>query len=86
MKLKRKQIPIVFKDDKKIIWHSYNWCPVLEACKKLNLETKRVCKNGWEESINKMIKVINPRLIFKRNYKKIRPKSRYCEEILILKK
>ncbi len=77
----RKEIPIIYQDKHKIVWHSYNWCPVLEACKSLDLDTAKVCKNGWEESIGKMAKMINPKISFSRNYTKIRPNSNYCEEM-----
>ncbi|MFH1508866.1 MAG: hypothetical protein ABIE68_01760 [bacterium] len=79
-----KEVPIVFEDDKKIVWRSYNWCPVLDACKDLNCDTKEVCKKGWEESVDAFVKIINPKLKFIRNYNKIRPHADYCEEMFVL--
>ena len=75
------EVPVVYEDDKKIIWHSYNWCPVLEACKRMFLDTREVCKKGWEQSVEEMAKRINPKIHFSRNYEKLRPHGEYCEEV-----
>ncbi|MFX0116601.1 MAG: hypothetical protein ACFFB3_18780 [Candidatus Hodarchaeota archaeon] len=83
--LKPKEIPIVKEDSRKIVWRSYNWCPVLEACKRGGFDTKEVCKKGWERSVQVLIEKINPNLRFSRNYSKIRPYTEFCEEIIELK-
>lgn len=80
-----KEVPVVYEDDKKIIWHSYNWCSVLEACKRLNIDTRKVCKEGWEEWVDEMAKMINSRLHFSRTYKTLRPHGEYCEEMFELR-
>jgi hypothetical protein len=80
LKIPPAEVPIIHEDEKKIIWRSYNWCPVLEACKKGGFDTRIVCKNGWEQSTQKFISNINPCLHFTRNYEKIRPYAPYCEE------
>jgi hypothetical protein len=74
------EVPIFHEDKNKIIWRSYNWCPVLEACKNGGFDTRVVCKNGWEQSTQEFISKINPYLKFSRNYEKIRPYAPYCEE------
>lgn len=38
------QIPIVKRDESKIVFHSGNFCPTLEACKILGLDTRYICK------------------------------------------
>lgn len=78
------EVPIIEKTDKKIVFHSKNFCPSLEACKILDLDTKLICKAIFEESTNEFIKMINPKLQFTRNYEKIRPYKDYCEEIITL--
>ena len=78
------KVPIIFENDTKIIWRSYNWCPVLEACEKGGFDTREVCKKGWEQSVQAFIENINPRLRFSRNYDKIRPYTSYCEEMIEL--
>jgi hypothetical protein len=59
---------------------SYNFCPYLEACKQLGLDTKVVCREIGEPSVQKICEMINPRLRFSRNYQNIRPYSDFCEE------
>ena len=66
--------------DKKIRIDSYNFCPYLEACKQLDLDTKYICKEIGESSLQKMVEVLDPRLRFSRNYENIRPRSEFCEE------
>lgn len=68
----------------KIQINSYNFCPYLEACKKLNMEIKFVCKEIGEHSIQEMIKFINPNLRFGRNYNHLRPNADFCEEYIEL--
>lgn len=84
LKLKPEEVPIVYEDNKKIVLHSYNFCPVLKACEKLGLDTRKVCKEAYEASVQEMISLINPKLRFSRNYDKIRPYSQYCEESIEL--
>lgn len=69
----------------KIKIKSYNFCPYLEACKRLGLDACFVCKEIGEPSIQKLCEVINPKLKFSRNYHKIRPNScGFCEEYIEL--
>ena len=68
-------------DDGKIRIESYNFCPYLEACKKLNLDTRFVCREIGEPSIQQMCDLVNPNLKFSRNYQSIRPHNcNFCEE------
>ena len=67
----------------KIRFNSYNFCPYLEACKQLDLDTRFVCKEIGEPSIQRMIQVIHPKLRFSRNYANIRPhNTAFCEEYM----
>lgn len=84
LKIDPSEVPIIYENDKKIVWRSFNWCPVLEACKKGGFDTREVCKRGWEQSVQKFIAKVNPKLIFSRNYDKIRPHTPYCEETIEL--
>ncbi|MFX1568577.1 MAG: deaminase [Promethearchaeota archaeon] len=84
LEINEEEIPIVKKTENKLVFHSKNFCPSLEACKILNLDTKIICKKIFEEPTNKFIKMINPKLEFARNYNFIRPYSKYCEEVIIL--
>ncbi len=82
--LNPKEAPTVYEDAKKIVWRSYNFCPVLEACRRLGMDTREVCRKAQEEPVQALISKTNPNLKFSRNYKKIRPYRGYCEEIIEL--
>jgi hypothetical protein len=54
---------------------------MLEACVRLGLDTRQVCREGTEESVQHLIVRLDPRLRFSRNYVDgIRPYAPYCEE------
>jgi tRNA(adenine34) deaminase len=78
------EAPIIRKTDKEIIFHSKNFCPTLEACKILGIDTRHVCKKINEISTDLLVKQIDNRLTFSRNYNKLRPYSEYCEEMISL--
>lgn len=70
----------------KIRIDSYNFCPYLEACKKLGLDIRIICYKINHDCFNKMVKMIHPRLVFYRNFNNTRPfNSDYCEEYIELK-
>ncbi|MHA2253194.1 MAG: hypothetical protein ACXAD7_22725 [Candidatus Kariarchaeaceae archaeon] len=74
------EVPIVEESDKRIVWRSYNDCPVIGACNRSGFDTREVCSKGYERSVDTLIKKINPKLQFFRNYEKIRPYTDFCEE------
>ena len=78
------ECPVVYKDARKIVFHSANFCPTLEACRILQLDTRHVCRLYSERSTDRLVKAIHPKLKFTRNYEKLRPYCRYCEEIIEL--
>lgn len=78
------EAPIVSRTDRSITFHSQNFCPTLEACKRLGLDTRHVCRRINEDSTNQLIRLIDPRLHFSRNYEKLRPYAPYCEELITL--
>jgi hypothetical protein len=84
MKLKPEEVPIIEKTDKRIVWRSYDFCPYLEAVKKLGMDTRVVCRHATHSPVQAMIEKINPKLLFSRNYVAIRPYAEYCEEIIEL--
>ncbi len=70
---------------RKIKIESYNFCPYLEACRHLDLDTRYVCKDIGEPSLQRIMEVINPNLSFSRNYANIRPYNiTFCEEYIEL--
>ena len=78
------QAPVVRCGKKHLIIHSSNYCPTLEACKLLGLDTRFICKHLTEKPTTDLIRQIHPKLRFTRNYEKLRPYSEYCEEMITL--
>lgn len=85
MKIAPEEVPVVEETEHKITWVSSNFCPILEACRRLGLDTRVVCKQGTEESVQDLVSQLNPNLVFSRNYKDLRPYGKYCEESFELK-
>ena len=78
-------IPVVYEDERTIIWRSANFCPTLEACRRLGLDTRIVCRAATEAAVQALIARLDTRLRFSRNYASgIRPHADYCEEQIAL--
>jgi hypothetical protein len=85
MRINPEHSKMVRVSPRKIKIESYNFCPYLEASRELDLETRFVCKDIGEPSIQRMMEVINPNLRFSRNYANIRPyNGAFCEEYVEL--
>lgn len=81
MGLDPREVPVVYEDERTIIWRSANFCPTLEACRRLGLDTRIVCRAATEGSAQALVARLDPRLRFSRNYETgIRPYADYCEE------
>jgi tRNA(Arg) A34 adenosine deaminase TadA len=78
------EAPVVERNKGRLVIHSKNFCPTLEACKILDLDTRVICKKLTEGPTNELLGRLNPKLRFKRNYGSIRPFTPYCEEMIIL--
>lgn len=78
------ELPVIHHSDNKIVFHSMNFCPTLEACRILGLDTRLVCRRMNENSTDALVKKIDRRLSFSRNYDKLRPYTPYCEETIQL--
>jgi tRNA(Arg) A34 adenosine deaminase TadA len=76
------EAPIIYKSTDTVIFHSKNFCPTLEACRILGLDTRHICRLLNENSTDTLLKQIDRRLCFSRNYEKIRPYAEYCEEMI----
>ena len=76
------EAPIVHKDERKVVFQPTNFCPTLEACKILDLDTRKVCSLYNEGSTDALIKQMDLKLKFARNYEKLRPYCHYCEEMI----
>jgi hypothetical protein len=84
MGIPAKDSKVVKINNNKIMIESRNFCPYLEACKILGLDTRYVCKVIVEPSIQKVCKAINSKLDFNRNYERLRPHIDFCEEYIEL--
>lgn len=78
--VQEEQAPVVRRNESEIVFHSMNSCPTLEACKVLGLDTRRVCRLYNEKATDVLVRQIDPRLRFSRNYERIRPYCDSCEE------
>ncbi len=79
--LREEGAPVVYEDERSIVWRSFNFCPTLEACIRLGLDTRVVCRESKERSAQALIARLDPRLRFSRDYgDRIRPYGSYCEE------
>jgi len=76
--------PIAERGPDRLVFHSRNFCPTLEACRILDLDTRRVCRLYNEGATAELLRQVDPRLVFRRNYEKLRPYAAYCEEIIEL--
>jgi hypothetical protein len=70
--------------EKRIVMRWWNACPTLDACTKLGLDTREVCRKAYQCPVQEFLKRIHPKLRFDRNYQNIRPYAPYCEEIITL--
>jgi tRNA(adenine34) deaminase len=77
------EAPVVERHRDRLVIHSKNFCPTLEACRILNLDTREICKQLTEKPMQALLGELHPHLQFKRNYEKIRPHASYCEEMII---
>jgi hypothetical protein len=75
---------IIEQTGKRLVMRWWNPCPTLEACRKLGLDTREVCKKAYEKPVEEFLQAINPKLRFTRNYEHIRPYAAFCEEIIVL--
>lgn len=84
LRITAQQAPVVNKTDTMIVFHSQNFCPTLEACKILGLDTRHICRHLNEASMDALVKQLDGRLTFSRNYRRLRPHAAYCEEMITL--
>ena len=80
MGLAPSDLVVVKESDQEIVWLSQNPCPTLEACQVLDLDTRLVCQQAYEQSTQAFIAYLNPQLRFGRSYEDIRPYAPYCKE------
>ena len=80
----RSEAPVVEKNSRCIVFHSKNFCPSLQACVELGMDTRIICREVFEKPADILVKQLHTSLQFSRNYACIRPYSTYCEEKIFL--
>ncbi len=83
MGLSEDELPILAESEAEIEWLSLNPCPTLEACKALELDTRKVCRAVYEKSTQALVSQLDPQLRFLRSYAEIRPYSDHCRERIV---
>ncbi len=78
------EAPIVSNDGTRLVFHSKNFCPTLEACRYLGIDTRKICRLYNENATDALVKELDSRLRFTRNYDMLRPYTDYCEEMICL--
>ena len=76
-------LPVVREDDDEIVWESRSLRPTLEACRRLNLDTRSVCRDAYEKSAQAFVSRVDPQLRFLRDYTRIRPFADHCQERIV---
>jgi len=83
MGLAEDEVPVLSESPTEIIWASANPCDTLEACGRLGLDTRVVCRAVYERSTQALISRLDPQLRFLRSYQTIRPHADTCEERIV---
>ena len=83
MGLSPTDLPIIHETKTEITWLSKNPCPTLDACLRLGLDTRQVCRTAYEKSTQAFLSQIDPQLRFQRSYQEIRPYAGHCLESII---
>jgi len=52
------EAPVALREKDRIVFHSQNFCPTLEACKILGLDTRFICKLYNEKSTDALVKQV----------------------------
>ncbi|MEM3066945.1 MAG: hypothetical protein QXI81_06405 [Nitrososphaerota archaeon] len=82
LRLRERDVEIVRFDDEVLVTRCKNPCPILNLSLSLNVDTKISCKMVSEPVCKYVLRRLNPRLVFERNYNHIRPYSESCEETI----
>ena len=73
---------IVAQGERRMVTRWWNPCPTLDACLKLGLDTREICRKAYHRPVHEFLRRIHPGLRFDRNYAALRPHTPYCEEII----
>jgi tRNA(adenine34) deaminase len=83
MGLSPEQVPIEEESPERIVWLSTDECATLEACRRLELDTRQICRAVSERPVQTFLSRLDPRLRFVRDYGAIRPHAPHCREMIV---
>jgi tRNA(Arg) A34 adenosine deaminase TadA len=83
MELAEADLPILAESEGEIVWTSRNPCPTLEACRRLGLDTRIVCRRAYEKPTQAFLSTLDPELRFIRDYREIRSHASACAECIV---
>jgi tRNA(Arg) A34 adenosine deaminase TadA len=83
MGLTVEQMPVVEESADRIVWLSSDPCLTLDACHRLGLDTRQVCRAVSERPVQTFLSRLDPRLRFLRDYVAIRPHAGCCREQIV---
>jgi len=85
LRLRREDVEVVRVSDRELVTISRNPCPILKLALTLGMDTRYVCKVISETVCRYVLRRLNPRLVFERDYSYIRPYSDGCLERVYLR-
>lgn len=80
LRLRSEDIEVVRVSDGELVTISRNPCPILKLALTLGMDTRYVCRVVSETVCRYVLRRLNPRLVFERDYSYIRPYSNGCLE------
>lgn len=80
LRLRSEDVEVVKLSDRGLITISRNPCPILKLALLLKMDTRYVCRLISETVCKYVLKRMNPKLVFERNYDHIRPYANGCME------
>ncbi|MEM2087983.1 MAG: hypothetical protein QXF52_04835 [Thermoproteota archaeon] len=86
LRLERKHVEILELNDSELVTVSRNPCPILRLTLMLGMDTRYTCRLVSETVCRYVLKRMDPRLVFERDYGRIRPYWNGCLERIYLKK
>lgn len=78
--LRKEYVEVVKLTERELVTISRNPCPILKLTLLLRLDTRYTCRLVSETVCKFVLKRMNPRLVFERNYDYIRPYRDGCME------
>jgi hypothetical protein len=78
--IRLEDLDVMMENGRRLVIRCRNWCPYLEACNRLAIDTRVVCRRINHDCFVLLAQFIDPRLSYTRNYELLRPHGSYCEE------